>query len=389
MYCIQKQKDLAPADELRAVLLLSLYGIQNSILSAVKKSLFHPITEKEKIKKILVLRQGGLGDTVTAMPAFTAIKNAFPAADIHLLTHVELADRQGVDEVMPSDFFDAVYRYKSLHDKKLITNLRGEKYDLYIELPGYMASLAFELRSILLARRIGAKHIAGSRISCNTLFSRLQEKCFAFEQDTDRLLKIVSNDLLMADEDIGKAKAQSVEYWKSRTLFRKLLNGIDIQNPIALIIGAGRPQNMWPAASFETVARHFSAKGYKIVLLGGEKEKAVADKIANGDTIINTCGQLNAEENAALLKNSRMAISNDTGAMHLAYSVGIPLIAIFSARDYANKWFPPADSNSIVLRNTNVACAICFSNTCTDNICMTAISTEEAIAKAEILLEKF
>ncbi len=70
--------------------------------------------------------------------------------------------------------------------------------------------------------------------------------------------------------------------------------------------------------------------------------------------------------------------------MHLSYAVGTPVIGIFSSRDFQKKWFPP--EGNIALRNNNVPCSLCFSETCNNNICMQGISLEE-VKKSFLHLE--
>jgi ADP-heptose:LPS heptosyltransferase len=87
------------------------------------------------------------------------------------------------------------------------------------------------------------------------------------------------------------------------------------------------------------------------------------------------------------LRDCDLAIANDTGAMHIAYNAGTPLIAIFSARDYSNKWFPPKKDRTVVLRSDNVPCANCFSDSCANNVCMQRITPAMVIYEAEKLLK--
>jgi ADP-heptose:LPS heptosyltransferase len=81
------------------------------------------------------------------------------------------------------------------------------------------------------------------------------------------------------------------------------------------------------------------------------------------------------------MKYCKLVISNDTGPMHLAYAVGTPLIAIFSSRDYAGKWFPPENGKNIVFRNIDVYCAKCFSEEVNGNKCLREIKPGRIIEK--------
>jgi ADP-heptose:LPS heptosyltransferase len=73
--------------------------------------------------------------------------------------------------------------------------------------------------------------------------------------------------------------------------------------------------------------------------------------------------------------------------MHLAYAVGTPLIAIFSSRDYAGKWFPPANEKNIVFRNNDVYCSGCFSDECNNNLCIKEIKSDLLLSKIRKFLD--
>jgi ADP-heptose:LPS heptosyltransferase len=317
------------------------------------------------------------------MPAILAIKKRFSAATLDLLTHAQLPGRQSVEEVMPKDTFSKVHRYEhKLSEPKLIQELKECRYDLYIELPNSLTSLAFEIRSMLLAKKAEIKHAAGLRISGSMWLDKWQEEVLVFAREHERLLSIVQADLNMPEYMLQQAEHEATAYWRDQ------LNPLPFkEKTIALIIAAGRPQNAWPDYNYQAVAKHFVASGYTIVLIGGQSEHEQAAAFANGENILNLCGKLNITETAGLLKDCDLAIANDTGAMHIAYNAGTPLIAIFSARDYSNKWFPPKKDRTVVLRSDNVPCANCFSDSCANNVCMQRITPAMVIYEAEKLLK--
>lgn len=80
------------------------------------------------------------------------------------------------------------------------------------------------------------------------------------------------------------------------------------------------------------------------------------------------------------MQHCMLVLSNDTGPMHLAYGFGVPVVALFSNRDFPDRWFPPTGRHNAVLRAEEVACAVCLSETCADNICMKKIGPEEVVS---------
>ena len=144
--------------------------------------------------------------------------------------------------------------------------------------------------------------------------------------------------------------------------------------------------NRWPIEYFRNVALYFSKKGFNIIIIGGQEDQALAEQLLNISNIYDFTGKLTPMQSAVMIKNCRQTLSNDTGPMHLSYAVETPVVAVFSARDYPNKWFPP--KGNIVLRDNDIECSVCFTETCTDNQCMKSISVETVIESLENLLQK-
>jgi len=100
---------------------------------------------------------------------------------------------------------------------------------------------------------------------------------------------------------------------------------------VAFGIGATDLKRRWRPDGFIAVGRHLAQKhGARIVLLGGKAEREFAAVLADGlgPTAINAAGVLSLRAAAALLKRCRLYIGHDTGAMHLAAAVSVPVVEI-------------------------------------------------------------
>ncbi len=106
---------------------------------------------------------------------------------------------------------------------------------------------------------------------------------------------------------------------------------------ITLLPGAARgPSKRWPQANFIAVAKKLSDNlGAQIMLGGGPDDAITCEEIATatGPNAISMAGKTSIAEWAALLKMSHCVISNDSGGMHLAATVGTPVIGIFGITD--------------------------------------------------------
>lgn len=214
--------------------------------------------------------------------------------------------------------------------------------------------------------------------------AKYQAKLINFENERDRLLGILENNGLKTfglifplglTDDIKKKIENFV---KDKKLMDKDKN-------VGLVVGAKRPQNRWPIEYFKEVTEYLLNKGYNIFLFGGPDDFELAEQI-KGERVFNFCGKLSPLETAEMMKYCKLVISNDTGPMHLAYAVGTPLIAIFSSRDYAGKWFPPENEKNIVFRNDYIYCSNCFIECKNSNRCIKQIDSKIILVRITEIL---
>ena len=109
------------------------------------------------------------------------------------------------------------------------------------------------------------------------------------------------------------------------------------------------------------------------------------DEVEVGDRLIkllgkgaNAAGQLNIRNAAAALERCRVFLGNDTGTTHLAASVKTPCVAIFAAIDWAGRWYPFGELNTVF--REIVECEACHSPICfNDNKCLKLIEPEKVV----------
>ena len=145
------------------------------------------------------------------------------------------------------------------------------------------------------------------------------------------------------------------------------------------------------AASFEVPNRTHSADNcsetavaaqqpIEWVLFGLGADVEIGGVIAGslGDRCVNRIGQTALEELIAELGECRLLLTNDTGTMHLATLLGVPVVAIFGSTE--NHLTGPLGDGHLVIRH-HVACSPCFLRECPiDFRCMKAITAEEVTA---------
>ena len=138
---------------------------------------------------------------------------------------------------------------------------------------------------------------------------------------------------------------------------------LDLDKPvIAFLPGAEYGEaKRWPVKYYAELAGKLCEQGLQVWIFGSEKDYAVADKIVKGNSAVNLCGKTRLEDSIDLLSVCKSAVSNDSGLMHIAAAVNIPLIAIYgsSTPDYT----PPL-TNKAKIQYLGLECSPCFKRTC-------------------------
>jgi ADP-heptose:LPS heptosyltransferase len=361
------------------------YSLKNGLLRCLTRGLFRRAGQVP-VRRILVLRVGTLGDGVCALPALATLRANFPAATIHLLTRTGGdAGRVSLAQLVAPDVVDEVIPFESANLWVLSRFLRRRQYDWFVELSQSHARFRNQLGHLLWAWWMGFPTGFGWEITATRWFRRFQAAHGSFPDERTRLLQLLARNGLRVSPRlrfplaIRPADAIFVE----DLLATRGLG--DASRNVALVVGAARPQNRWPVASFAAVSRWLLDRGFRVLLVGGADDAPLAAQLPNKPGLHDFTGKLTPVQSAVLLRHCRVCVANDTGTMHLSYAVGTPVLALFSARDYPGLWFPPAALGR-VFRNTDLACAGCLSARCADNQCLKRVAPDAVVRALEPLL---
>src|SRR5262249_2958787 len=137
------------------------------------------------------------------------------------------------------------------------------------------------------------------------------------------------------------------------------------------------------------VAAKISAKSSaQWILFGTKNDAAIGEQIASsiGDHCVNRIGKTTLDQLIDELRECRLLLTNDTGAMHLAALVGVPVVAIFGSTEPLLTG--PLGNGHVVLRH-HVECSPCFLRDCPiDFRCMKAVTTQEVADAVLSMLAK-
>lgn len=309
-------------------------------------------------KNILVIRQHNqLGDMLCATPLFRALKEKFPQSRITLVSGAV-----NTQIVLNNPFLDRVIEYNNvkilrspLHLINFIRELRKEKYN-FVVVP---ATVSMSVTSDLIAffsraqYRIGVVSLSGKRSITGFLYNYpviLNWDKNSLRHQTERNIDVLK-DFLVSTNDyslvIGLTNEeilQGKEFYYNYHQEGKISVGI---HP-----GAGKIKNQWPCEKFEElIDKLIFERNCEIFMTIGPMDKFAYEYFKNKSQI-KFIKEKNIRQVAAIIKNLDIFISNDTGIMHLASAVGLPVLSFFGDTDPI-QWAPRGKYDKYLLGRDN------------------------------------
>ena len=342
----------------------------NFLLARYKRGVFVPKDlpgEKLKRFRVLIRSSNWLGDAVMSVPAVCAIKDGRPDAHVTILTSEKIAPAwklvPEVDEVL------------ALPNRSLFTAwrmiARQPRFDVAILFPN---SLRVALEARRVPRKVGYR--GHNRAWLLNQIVREPRRPGPPEHHAIRFLRIA--------HDCGAAVDlnRKIDNF-SLPQISKTANpaGARSQTLLALCPGAEYgPAKRWLPERFAESARAISAETKaKWVLLGTKNDEAAGETIATalGGNCENKIGQTTMEELISELRNCRGLLTNDTGTMHLAALLGVPLVAVFGSTE--PELTGPLGNSHLIVRH-HVECSPCFLRECPiDFRCMKEVTTQDVV----------
>jgi ADP-heptose:LPS heptosyltransferase len=149
-------------------------------------------------------------------------------------------------------------------------------------------------------------------------------------------------------------------------------------------VGTKNQSNDWEEPNWMELMRRLAAShpGLPLVLFGVREERERSDRMLalwRGPTA-NLCGETSPRVTAAVLRNAAVMVCHDSGPMHLAATMGVPCVAIFSARNPPGEWYPRGDHHTIFYRQP--PCWGCELTECIEKkkVCILSITVDEVCA---------
>jgi len=206
-----------------------------------------------------------------------------------------------------------------------------------------------------------------------------------------------ARDILKILEPLGiRNGSDRLEYTvrpEERDLALRLLADSGIDHSARFIIispAAGWPGKQWPCERWSEVADKLREKGWLIVLVGGKQDEGLCRKVQAlmRNHCANLAGQTTLPELAALISMARLWMGCDSGGMHLAAALNVPVVSLFGPTN-PSKWGPCGSKHSIIRKVESCDGCIAWhpnARCLHDARCMKMIGADEVCAKAGLLL---
>ncbi|MGQ9618929.1 MAG: lipopolysaccharide heptosyltransferase II [Candidatus Aminicenantia bacterium] len=332
--------------------------------------------------RLVIRSPNWIGDSVMAIPAIKAIKG-----NIHEY-EVWVCGVPWVIELYKNlPFIDGLLEIKKGKNLKTlrenVTKLKAHKFSKGILFTNsFYTSLEIFLAGI--PERIGYSRDFRSFLLSKSISVGKEKKHHVFYY-LDLLTKIgfkienPSLELSVTEEERKNAKESLI---KRGVKPEKLKIGI---NPGAYYGEAKR----WKTNSYGILANLLKKKlDANIIIFGSKEEKPIAEGIVKfgGDSVIPLTGETTLRELMAYISLLDLFITNDSGPMHIANALRVPIVAIFGPTSPEST--SPFHQPYVILKK-NVSCAPCNYRVCPiGHTCMTQISVEEVFSAVMSLLEK-
>ena len=317
--------------------------------------------------RLLIVRLSAMGDIIHTMPAAAALRQAFPHATLGWLIEERWAEllctlrypRSGprspqrplvdrVHSVNLAGWRRSLFSFNTLQQMAVaLSDLRGIQYDAVIDFQG-------AVRSGLLARWSGAPIIYGDAQPRENAASMFYTRNVLLQLNGTHVVQqalALAGRVTPVQEGPAAAGAQ-VEFPVDPDAESRIAGlTAGARDFVILNPGAGWGAKMWPADRYAQVAKELAKDGLSSLVNYGPGEEELAASVEAASTRAAQRISCSVSELIALTRRARLLIGGDTGPMHLAAALKIPVVAIFGPTNPARNG--PFGTRSIVLRSTS------------------------------------
>jgi len=332
------------------------------MVSGATKSL-PPLAANPRYKSLLLVRLSAMGDIIHTLPAAVALRQAFPTATIGWLIEERWAEllcglrypRSGprseerplvdrVHVVKTAEWRRALFSFKTWQQMAVgLSELRGVRYDAVIDFQG-------AVRSALLARWSAAPIVFGDAQPRENAASMFYTRQIFLSPNGSH---VVQQALALAQAVIPAPASENHVKFPVDADAEKRISALaaEVGSFAILNPGAGWGAKMWPAERYGQVAKDLAIQGVRSLVNYGPGEEELARTVEAASDGAARKVSCSISELIALTRRARLLVGGDTGPLHLASALKIPVVAIFGPTNPARNG--PFGTRSAVLRSAS------------------------------------
>ena len=341
-----------------------------------------------EIRKILVLEAGNLGDIVGILPFLRNLRMGYPGAHIALLTNPSLfpmlENLNLVNELLPVRFPWAIHlsqwtRYNPFNARwaqlaRDLRDVRRREFDLALSGRGDLRD-NFVLWLTGIRRRIGYGFLGGAFLMTETAMPDLihlhRADCWL------RLLEHLGKEIADRQPDLQLSREE--EMFAEEYLGKRRIGNGDLV--IGVHPGARIRVRQWGTANFRAVAERLAGQQPARILWFQDPNEKTPDDLPPSFVLV----ALPLRQFMAVLARCNLLVCNDSGPMHIATGLGVPIVGVFGSTDPA--WFGPLGERNKIVINPAFWCRPCADRCIFDQpYCLRTISIEQVFKAASDLM---
>lgn len=321
-------------------------------------------------RKMLIVKPSAMGDIIHGLAFLNSVKKRLPSLEVHW---VVAKGFQGIVEshpmidklwVIDKNSWKKPRRFpETLREMKSLGKaLRREQYDIVVDLQGL-------LRSALICALTGARLRVGfaEAREGSPLFYTMRVRGGSEIHAVDRYLSIAS---ALGCDNVP------VEFPLPPFPEIDLAGPCFSEDYCVIAPSAGGAAKRWPAAYFGELAARLPLRS---LVIAGEADSELARQVeaASGGRAVSIAGKTNLREVMAIVGRARFLVSSDTGPMHLAAALRVPVFAVFGPTNPVRTG-PYGDIHTII--RAELPCAPCYKRKkCRQWLCMPSITVERVL----------
>ncbi|MGE3318942.1 MAG: lipopolysaccharide heptosyltransferase II [Candidatus Berkiella sp.] len=331
--------------------------------------------------KTLIIGPSWVGDMVMAQALFKAIKLNFPHTTLDVLApewSCGLTDR--MPEISASIPMSIAHGELGLQKRRQLANkIKEEKYQRCFVLPNSWKSALIPFWAQI-PKRIGWRGewryglLNQIRVLDKNRYPLMVDRYIALAYDKGATLPSLRPSLVVNTDNVQKALATYQ---------------LATDKPILVLCPGAEfgPSKRWPEGYYATLANQYLANGWQVWIFGSAKDSTVATQIQmqTQNQCIDLTGRTTLGDAIDLMSQAKLVVTNDSGLMHIAAALNIPLVALYGS---TSPGFTPPLSEKVSILQEDIGCSPCFKRTCPlmHHQCMQQLSVNKVLEAAQSLV---